>query len=183
MSRIGNQPIPLPQGVTVEVSPGLVVKVIGPNGTLEERISPRLSVEQSDGVLEVKRRGNAQDLRALHGLSRSLINNMVVGVTEGYTRILEVHGDFYRASMNNSTLVLQVGKSHPVEYLSTDEIILNVDQSGRVITLQGNSKRDIGQLAAEIRGERPPVPYGGSGIRYRGERVRSKAGKAGKANT
>ncbi len=174
MSRIGNLPIPLPQGVTVELSPGLVVKVSGPKGNLEERISPRLSVEQNNGVLEVKRQGNAQDIRALHGLSRSLINNMVVGVTEGYTRVLEVHGDFYRASMKNSTLVLQVGKSHPVEYLSTDEITLDVDQSGRVITLQGISKSEIGQLAAEIRGERPPEPYGGSGIRYRGEWVRSK---------
>lgn len=181
MSRIGNQPIPLPAGVTVDVAPGLVVKVTGPKGTLEERISARLSVELIDQNLEVKRKGDARELRALHGLSRALINNMVVGVTEGYTKVLEVHGDFYRASMNNSTLVLQVGKSHPVEYPSTKEISLEVDQSGRVITIQGIDKSAMGQLAAEIRGERPPEPYGGSGIRYRGEYVRSKAGKAGKA--
>ncbi len=182
MSRIGNQPIPLPPGVTVDVAPGQFVTVSGPKGALEERISPRLAVEQHDGVLKVRRKGNAQDLRALHGLSRALIRNMVVGVTEGYTRILEVHGDFYRASMKGSTLVLQVGKSHPVEYQSTAEISLEVDQSGRVITLQGICKHDIGQLAAKIRSERPPEPYGGSGIRYRGERVPSKAGKAGKVS-
>lgn len=181
MSRIGNQPIPLPQTVTVDVTPGLVVKVSGPKGTLQERISDRLSVELKGQVLEVKRQGDARELRALHGLSRALISNMVVGVTKGYTRILEVHGDFYRASMKGATLVLQVGKSHPVEYMSTKEISLEVDQSGRVITLQGINKSDLGQLAAEIRGERPPEPYGGSGIRYRGEWVRSKAGKAGKA--
>ena len=182
MSRIGNQPIPVPPGVTVDVAPGQFVKVTGPKGALEEHISPRLVVEQRDSILEVKRKGNAQDLRALHGLSRALIRNMVVGVTEGYTRVLEVHGDFYRASMKGSTLVLQVGKSHPVEYQSTKAISLDVDRSGRVITLQGICKSDIGQLAAEIRGERPPEPYGGSGIRYRGERVRSKAGKVGKVS-
>lgn len=181
MSRIGDEPIPLPKGVTVEVEPGQVVTVKGPRGGLQERISPRLTVEQNNGVVAVRRRGNAQELRALHGLARALINNMVIGVAEGYTRILEVHGDFYRASMKGSTLVLQVGKSHPVEYPSTEEFQLDVDQSGRVITVQGNCKCDVGQLAAEIRGERPPEPYGGSGIRYRGEYVRSKAGKAGKA--
>ncbi len=181
MSRIGNQPISLPQGVTVDVAPGQFITVTGPKGALVERISPRLAVEWQDGILQVKRKGNAQNLRALHGLVRALICNMVVGVSEGYTRILEVHGDFYRASMKGSTLVLQVGKSHPVEYPSTKEVSLEVDQSGRVITLQGICKSDIGQLAADIRGERPPEPYGGSGIRYRGERVRSKAGKAGKA--
>ncbi len=180
MSRIGRQPIPLPQGVSVEVTPGQVVTVKGPKGTLAERISPRLEVTTQDSQIAVTRRGNSQDLKAQHGLARALINNMVTGVTQGYTRILEVHGAFYRASMKGSTLVLQVGKSHPVEYVSNDEVSLDVDQSGRVITLQGISKEGVGQLAAVIRAERPPEPYGGSGIRYQGEWVRIKAGKAGR---
>lgn len=181
MSRIGRQPIALPAGVTVEVKPGQIVQVHGPKGALEEKIARRLTVEQENGVVRVVRHGNSQDLRALHGLARALISNMVTGVTEGYTRVLEVHGDFYRASMKGRTLVLQVGKSHPVEYPSSDEIELEVDGTGRVITLKGICKQDVGQLAAVIRAERPPEPYGGSGIRYRGEWVRSKAGKAGRA--
>lgn len=175
MSRIGFQPIAVPPSVTVTVTPGQTVQVKGPKGELAERISPRLTVAQANGVLTVTRRGNSQALRAQHGLARALINNMVVGVTEGFTRVLEVHGDFYRASMQGQTLVLQVGKSHPVEYPSTPAISLEVDGAGRIITLRGASKGDVGQLAALIRAERPPEPYGGSGIRYRGEWVRTKA--------
>lgn len=173
MSRIGLKPIPLPPGVSVTVRTGHV-EVTGPRGTLSEHIFQRLTVEEEEGILYVRRPGNSQNLKAQHGLARSLIQNMVTGVTEGYTRVLEVHGDFYRASMRGKTLVLQVGKSHPVEYESTDLLSLDVDQGGRVITLQGISKSDVGQLAAVIRGERPPEPYGGAGIRYRGEQVRTK---------
>ncbi len=180
MSRIGRQPISLPQGVSVEVTPGQVVTITGPKGTLAERISPRLSVTTAHDQIAVTRQGNSQDLKAQHGLARALINNMVIGVTQGYTRVLEVHGAFYRASMKGSTLLLQVGKSHPVEYSSNDQVSLEVDQNGRVITLRGIDKGVVGQLAAVIRAERPPEPYGGSGIRYRGERVRRKASKAGR---
>ena len=181
MSRIGNQPVTLPGGVSVKVTPGQYVEVSGPRGALSERISPRLDVTVADGALTISRRGNSQDLKAQHGLARALVQNMVTGVTRGFTRILEVHGDFYRASMKGSNLVLQVGKSHPVEYPSTKEIKLDVDQTGRVITVAGICKHDVGHLASLIRGERPPTPYGGAGIRYRDEWVRTKAGKAGRA--
>lgn len=182
MSRIGRSPITVPAKVTVNVDAGNLVKVTGPKGTLEQQISPELTVEQSDGTLTVSRPTDQRLHKAQHGLARTLIANMVTGVTSGFSQKLEVVGVGYRAEKRGDKLVLQVGKSHLVEFVPPDSNMgFEVDKDGRNIVVTGIDKAKVGELAAVIRRTRPPEPYKGKGIRYSGERVRSKVGKTGKA--
>ena len=181
MSRIGRSPVPLPQNVTVKVEKGNKVVVTGPKGTLEQSIHPALTVTQENGELVVSRPTDSRDHRSQHGLARSLIANMVTGVTAGFARRLEVHGVGYRAEKQGNNLVLQVGKSHPVVYQPEGlGVSFDVDRDGRGFSINGVDKCEVGQLAAVIRMERPPEPYKGKGIRYAGETVKLKAGKSGK---
>lgn len=177
MSRIGRKPIPVPGGVTVTID-GANVKVKGPKGELQWQFRPEIAVEQEDGQLLVKRPSDSKEHRALHGLTRALIANMVEGVTNGYRRTLEIVGVGYRAEKKGSTLVLTVGYSHQVEYPEPAGIALST-ASPTVVVVEGIDKAKVGQVAAEIRAVRPPEPYKGKGIRYQGEQVRRKAGKAG----
>jgi large subunit ribosomal protein L6 len=176
MSRIGKKPIELPSGVTVEVSPGGNVKVNGPLGTLEQRVPTRMEISQDDGVVTVARPTDRGDDRALHGLTRTLVANMVEGVTKGFEKHLEIQGVGYRAQLKGSDLELQVGFSHAVTITPREGISFDVPQPTQVI-VKGTDKQVVGQTAAEIRKVRPPEPYKGKGIRYAGEHVRRKVGK------
>lgn len=181
MSRIGRSPVPLPKNVTFTVEKGNKVVVTGPKGTLEQDIHPALTVAQEDGNIVVTRPTDSRDHRSQHGLARSLIANMVTGVTTGFTRRLEVHGVGYRAEKQGNNLVLQIGKSHPVIIKPEGKgVSFDVDRDGRNFVINGIDKCEVGQLAAVIRMERPPEPYKGKGIRYAGETVKIKAGKTGK---
>jgi large subunit ribosomal protein L6 len=180
MSRIGVKPIPVPSGVSIDLGAGNAVSVKGPKGQLEQQLSPRVTIVQEDGVLRVTRDTENRDVKALHGLTRSLLNNMVVGVTDGYTKTLEIQGVGYRAQMQGKNLVLNVGFSHPVNLTPPEGITYAVEGNNRVL-VSGINKQVVGEEAARIRGVRPPEPYKGKGIRYAGEFVRRKAGKAGKA--
>lgn len=181
MSRVGRAPVSVPGNVKVTVEPGNLVVVSGPKGTLSQQISPDMEVTQEDGTLVVKRPNDERQQRAQHGLARALINNMVIGVTKGFSRRLEIIGVGYRAEKQGNNLVLQVGKSHPVIYAPpSKDISFDVDKEGRGFTINGMDKCQVGELAAVIRRTRPPEPYKGKGIRYQGEYVRQKAGKAGK---
>jgi len=175
MSRIGRQPITLPEGVQVAID-GDRVQVNGPRGELEEQIHADMSVEQGDGELLVKRPSDRGDHRALHGLTRSLIANMVQGVTEGYEKRLEIQGVGYRAAERGKALELSVGYSHPVSISAPDGIEFEVPQPTQVV-VRGNSKQAVGEVAAQVRKVRPPEPYKGKGIRYQGEHVVRKVGK------
>ena len=179
MSRIGKQPITLPKGVKVNVAVGKV-EVTGPKGSLSQVINPEMGVVIDDGVLTVERPSDMRHHRALHGLTRALINNMVVGVSEGFTRRLRIEGVGYRAEMNGSNLVLSVGYSHPVEMPPRGDIAYEVLDRGRTIVVTSSDKQLIGETCAQIRKVRPPEPYKGKGIRYDGEQIRRKAGKTGK---
>ena len=176
MSRIGKQPIPVPAGVTVSVEPELV-RVNGPRGELSERISRDIAVEQADDQLRVTRPTDRAEHRALHGLTRSLVANMVIGVTEGYTKTLEIQGVGYRAALRGRDVELSVGFSHTVLIRPPEGIEFEVPQPTRVI-VKGISKQVVGEIAANIRKVRPPEPYKGKGIRYEGETVKRKAGKS-----
>ena len=179
MSRIGRSPIPLPSGVDVTVADGRIT-VRGPRGTLERTLPPDMTVRQDDGVLLVERPDDARQHRALHGLTRSLVNNMVVGVTAGFTRDLEIVGVGYRAAAQGpNRLELALGFSHPVVVEAPEGITFEVPAPTR-ISVQGNDKQAVGQVAADIRSIRKPEPYKGKGVRYAGEVVRRKAGKAAK---
>jgi large subunit ribosomal protein L6 len=180
MSRIGVKPIPVPGTVTITVEPGNAVKVKGPRGELSQVFARRLAILQEDGVVRVERPNDEGESKALHGLTRSLLNNMVVGVTDGYTKNLEILGVGYRAAMDGKNLVLNVGYSHPVRLVAPEGITYAVEGTNRV-AVSGIDKQVVGEEAARIRGVRPPEPYKGKGIRYQGEFVRRKAGKAGKA--
>ena len=175
MSRIGKQPIPVPSGVTVSVEPELV-RVKGPKGELTERIARDITVEQADGDLLVKRPSDRGEHRALHGLTRSLIANMVTGVTEGYEKRLEIQGVGYRAALKGKALELSVGYSHQVSIPAPDGIEFEVPQPTQIV-VRGISKQAVGEIAARIRKVRPPEPYKGKGIRYQGEYVARKVGK------
>ncbi len=176
MSRIGRKPIEIPSGVTVEVSPGGSVKVTGPLGTLEQRVPARIQVAEDDGALNVTRPTDRGEDRALHGLTRTLVANMVEGVTKGFEKHLEIQGVGYRAQLKGSDLELAVGYSHPVTVNPREGISFEVPQPTQVI-VKGTNKQMVGQTAAEIRKVRPPEPYKGKGIRYQGELVRRKVGK------
>ncbi len=177
MSRIGKSPIELPNGVEVKVS-GNLVTVKGPKGSLTQDIQPSMSVDIEDGTLTVSRESDERQVRALHGLTRSLINNMVIGVTEGYSKELTAVGVGYRAALKGNQLELQVGFSHPVSIEAPDGIAFDVPEPTKII-VSGIDKQMVGQVAANIRAVRPPEPYKGKGIRYVDEQVRRKAGKAG----
>ena len=176
MSRIGRQPIEVPSGVTVEISPGGSVTVTGPLGTLSQRVPARMAIAQEDGVVTVTRPTERGEDRALHGLTRTLVANMVEGVTNGFEKQLEIQGVGYRAQLKGSDLELAVGYSHPVTITPREGISFDVPQPTQVI-VKGTDKQVVGQTAAEIRKVRPPEPYKGKGIRYRGEYVRRKVGK------
>ena len=175
MSRIGKQPIPLPESVNVSIAPGRV-QVIGPLGELVQQIPVRMKVEQRDGELVVERPTERGDDRALHGLTRTLIANMVEGVTNGFEKRLEIQGVGYRATMRGQALEVAVGFSHPVVKEPPAGIAFEVPTPTEVI-VKGTDKQQVGQVAAEIRKIRPPEPYKGKGIRYQGEHVRRKVGK------
>jgi large subunit ribosomal protein L6 len=176
MSRIGRKPIPVPTGVTVKVEPE-VVHVTGPRGALSERIHRDIGVEQADdGVLTVTRPTNRGEHRALHGLTRSLVANMVEGVTEGFQKTLEIQGVGYRATLKGRNLELALGYSHPVSIPAPEGIEFEVPVPTRVV-VKGISKQLVGEIAANIRKQRPPEPYKGKGIRYEGEYVARKVGK------
>jgi len=177
MSRIGNNPVPLPGGVEIKVDgPGVSVK--GAKGTLERTFDSRISFKVSEGEIEVIRADDHRDTRALHGLSRALLNNMVVGVSEGYKKDLEMVGVGYRASLKGKAIELLVGFSHPVVVEAPEGITFEVPETTKISVI-GIDKQLVGQVAADIRKIRPPEPYKGKGIRYAGEYVRRKAGKAG----
>jgi large subunit ribosomal protein L6 len=175
MSRIGRKPIPVPDTVTVEVAPGSVA-VKGPKGELSQRLSTDIKVEQADGTVTVERPTDRGEHRALHGLTRSLIANMVEGVTEGFEKRLEIQGVGYRASLKGRTLDMALGFSHPVSIDPPEGIEFEVPQPTEVI-VRGIDKQLVGQVAADIRKRRPPEPYKGKGIRYRDEHVARKVGK------
>jgi large subunit ribosomal protein L6 len=175
MSRIGRKPIPVPTGVTIKVEPE-VVHVTGPRGSLSERKNRDIGVEEQGGNLLVTRPTDRGEHRALHGLTRSLVANMVEGVTEGFSKTLEIQGVGYRATLKGRNLELAVGKSHPVSIEAPTGIEFEVPVPTRV-TVKGNNKQVVGEVAANIRKQRPPEPYKGKGIRYEGEYVARKVGK------
>jgi large subunit ribosomal protein L6 len=175
MSRIGKKPIQVPEGVTVSVASGRVT-VNGPRGELNQRVSDRMEIVEEGATLTVKRPTDRGDDRALHGLTRSLIANMVDGVTEGFEKRLEIQGVGYRARLQGKALELSVGYSHPVSITAPDGIEFEVPQPTQVI-VRGIDKQGVGEIAARIRRVRPPEPYKGKGIRYEGEHVRRKVGK------
>ena len=180
MSRIGRMPIPVPEGVTVEID-GSRVTVKGPKGTLERDFNPAMVIDWEDSTLVVRRPTDQRRHRELHGLTRSLLNNMVVGVSEGYEKKLEIQGVAYRVEkLGDGSLDLQLGFSHPLRIAPPEGIEFEVEARKKIITVKGASKEKVGQVAAEIRAWRPPEPYQGKGVRYLGEHVPRKAGKAGK---
>jgi len=175
MSRIGRLPVVVPQGVDVKID-GHTVRVKGPKGELEQRVSREMTVEQEDGTVVVKRPTDRGEHRALHGLTRSLIYNMVHGVTEGYEKRLQIQGVGYRAALRGRDIELAVGYSHPVQIKAPDGIDFEVPQPTQII-VRGIDKQAVGEIAARIRKVRPPEPYKGKGIRYEGEYVARKVGK------
>jgi large subunit ribosomal protein L6 len=179
MSRIGRQPITLPQGLDVKVK-GNHITVKGPKGELKWVFPRSIGVKVSDGNIIVERSSDSKRLRALHGLTRNIISNMVKGVSEGYQKVLEISGVGYKAQVQGKKLIMSLGYSHPVEYTLPEGITAEVDPKQTKITIKGIDKQLVGQVAAEIRSLRPPDAYKGKGIRYAGEVVRLKAGKAGK---
>ena len=178
MSRIGRMPIAIPAGVTVEVAENNKVTVKGPKGTLERVLPEEMTIKLEDGHVVVTRPNDLKKMKSLHGLTRSLIHNMVVGVSEGYTKTLEVNGVGYRAAKQGKKLTLNLGYSHPVEMEDPEGIETKVD--GNKIIVSGISKEKVGQFAAEIRDKRRPEPYKGKGIKYDTEVIRRKVGKTGK---
>lgn len=178
MSRIGRLPVSLPAGVEVEISDKNIVTVKGPKGELQEQISKRIKVEINDGVLTVTRDGEDKEAKSAHGLSRTLINNMVVGVTNGFEKKLQMTGVGYRAEKKDNLLVMQLGYSHPIEMEDPEGIKTEVPAPTEVI-VRGISKSLVGNYAANIRAKRPPEPYKGKGVRYANEVIRRKEGKTG----
>lgn len=179
MSRIGKLPVPVPSGVDVQIQSNTVT-VKGPKGTLSHHVVEPLTVEQSEGALEIKRPDDQRQSRALHGLTRTLVNNMVVGVTDGYEKKLEIVGVGYRVLSKGPTqLEFQLGYSHPITFNAPDGITFTVEGPTR-LGVQGIDKQLVGEVAANIRKLRKPEPYKGKGVRYAGEQVRRKVGKAGK---
>lgn len=177
MSRIGRKPIAIPNGVEVSID-GTSVRVKGPKGELSRTFRPEIRIVHEDGEIRVERSNDTKTERALHGLTRSLLANMVQGVTEGFSKTLEIVGVGYRAEKRGDTLVLHIGFSHLVEYPQPAGITISTPNPTTVV-VEGIDRERVGQVAAEIRGYRPPEPYKGKGIRYQGEMVRRKAGKAG----
>ena len=179
MSRIGKNPVPVPAGVDIKITEGNFITVKGPKGTLERQLSSDMNIALSKGEIVVTRPNDIKRNKALHGLTRTLINNMVVGVTEGYKKTLEISGVGYRVAKNGKKLTLNLGFSHPVEIEDPEGVVSEVEGTNKII-VSGIDKEKVGQYAANIREKRPPEPYKGKGIKYDNEYVRRKAGKAGK---
>lgn len=180
MSRIGNQPIELGDKVSIDVAANNLVTVKGPKGELSVQIDPDITIESKDGQVLVNRTADQKRQKSLHGLYRSLIDNAVIGVTEGYRKELEVIGVGYRATINNGVLELALGFSHPIYFVPPNGVDIEVDSKrgkNTIIIITGTDKQMVGQVAAKIRGLRPPEPYKGKGVRYVDEYVRRKAGK------
>ena len=179
MSRIGRMPVAIPAGVTVTIAENNLVTVKGPKGTLERELPVEMNIKEEDGHIVVTRPNDLKKMKSLHGLTRTLINYMIHGVTEGYEKVLEVNGVGYRAAKQGKKLVLSLGYSHPVE-MEDPEGIETVLEGQNKITVKGISKEKVGQYAAEIRDKRRPEPYKGKGIKYADEVIRRKVGKTGK---
>ncbi len=179
MSRIGRMPIAIPEGVTVTIAENNKVTVKGPKGTLERELPVEMDIKEEDGHIIVTRPNDLKKMKSLHGLTRTLINNMVVGVTKGYEKVLEVNGVGYRAQKQGKKLILSLGYSHPVE-MTDPEGLESVLEGQNKITVKGIDKEKVGQYAAEIRDKRRPEPYKGKGIKYADEVIRRKVGKTGK---
>jgi large subunit ribosomal protein L6 len=179
VSRVGRLPIEVPSGVEVTID-GTYVKVKGPKGEMDFTFTPEMIIKKEDGNIVVERPNDEPRHRALHGTTRSVINNMVVGVSKGFEKVLEIEGVGYRAELSGKNLIINVGFSHPVVVEPPEGISFDVDMKVRQIKVSGHSKQVVGQVAADIRKLRPPEPYKGKCIRYQGEYVRRKPGKAGK---
>ncbi len=179
MSRIGRMPVAIPKGVQVDVQ-GNTVRVKGPKGQMERAFPAEVSIALNNGEVVVSRETDDRGARALHGMARALINNMVVGVSAGFSKTLQIEGVGYRAEQKGKDLVLALGFSHPIQLAPPQGIQFTVDERAKTVTISGYDKEQVGQLAADIRKLRPPEPYKGKGLRYLGEHVRRKAGKAGK---
>ena len=178
MSRIGKMAITVPAGVEVTIAEGNVVTVKGPKGTLNSTFHHAMIIKQEGNVITVSRPDDSHENKSLHGLTRTLLNNMVVGVDKGFTKELEVNGVGYRASKEGNKLVLNIGYSHPVNMEETDGVTVEVPSPNRII-ISGTDKQKVGQFAANVRSKRPPEPYKGKGIKYSTEVIRRKEGKAG----
>ncbi|MGI5969378.1 MAG: 50S ribosomal protein L6 [Lachnospiraceae bacterium] len=179
MSRIGKMPIAIPAGVTVDIAENNKVTVKGPKGTLERVLPSEMIISKDGDVVTVSRPNDLKRMRSLHGLTRTLINNMVVGVTDGYQKVLEINGVGYRAAKQGNKLVLSLGYSHPVEMVDPEGVEVVVEDQNKII-VKGIDKEKVGQYAAEIREKRAPEPYKGKGIKYADEVIRRKVGKTGK---
>lgn len=179
MSRIGKMPIAIPAGVTVDIAENNKVTVKGPKGTLERVLPSEMIISKDGDVVTVSRPNDLKRMRSLHGLTRTLINNMVVGVTDGYQKVLEINGVGYRAAKQGNKLVLSLGYSHPVEMVDPEGVEVVVEDQNKII-VKGTDKEKVGQYAAEIREKRAPEPYKGKGIKYADEVIRRKVGKTGK---
>lgn len=178
MSRIGRAPITVPAGVEIKVEDNNVVTVKGPKGTLTQQFNPNMAIAMEDGVLHVTRPNDAKENRALHGLTRTLIHNMVVGVTEGFKKELDVNGVGYRVAKEGNKLVMNLGFSHQVTVEEIEGITIEVPSANKIV-ISGTDKQKVGQFAAEVREKRPPEPYKGKGIKYTDEVIRRKEGKTG----
>ena len=178
MSRIGKMPISIPNGVDVTLGEGNLVTVKGPKGTLSQKLSEKMTIANDNGVITITRPNDEKENRALHGLTRTLLNNMVVGVTEGYKKELDVNGVGYRVAKEGKKLTITSAYSHPVGMEEIDGITIDVPSPNKII-INGIDKQKVGQFAAEVRGKRPPEPYKGKGIKYTDEVIRRKEGKTG----
>jgi large subunit ribosomal protein L6 len=178
VSRIGKLPIEIPNGVEIKIDQG-VVRVKGPKGQLEQKVDPGMILEIKEGFLNVERPNNERNWRSLHGLTRTLLNNMVVGVTQGFSKALQIEGVGYRVEQKGKGIQLALGFSHPIYFVPPGDITINIPSPTR-IEVSGINKVLVGQVAAKIRSFRPPEPYKGKGVRYEGEVVRRKAGKTAK---
>ncbi|MBQ1603417.1 MAG: 50S ribosomal protein L6 [Oscillospiraceae bacterium] len=178
MSRIGRMPVVIPAGVEVSIEDGNLITVKGPKGTLTQKLSPKMTISMEGNEVHVARPNDEKENRALHGLTRALLHNMVVGVTEGYKKELEINGVGYRAAKEGNKLILTIGYSHPVEVAEIPGISIEVPSANKVV-ISGCDKQMVGQFAAEVREKRPPEPYKGKGIKYVDEVIRRKVGKTG----
>lgn len=178
MSRIGRMPVSVPAGVEITIGGGNLITVKGPKGTLTQQLSPNMTISKEDSVLHVSRPNDAKENRALHGLTRSLLHNMVVGVTEGYKKELDVNGVGYRVAKDGKKLIMNLGFSHQVIVEETEGISIDVPTPNKIV-ISGIDKQKVGQFAAEVREKRPPEPYKGKGIKYTDEVIRRKEGKTG----
>ena len=179
MSRIGKMPITVPAGVTVTIGDNNMITVKGAKGELKQQLCPDMTITQDGAVINIERHSEEKEYKSLHGLTRALLNNMVVGVTDGFSKELEINGVGYKAAKQGTTLVLNLGYSHDIKFEEGDGVTFDVPNPNSII-VKGIDRQKVGQIAAQIREKRPPEPYLGKGIKYKDEHIRRKAGKAGK---